>query len=222
MAFDINDFFSNLSQYGTSLASKFDVQITLPNFMSNVQFNGQNQNNQALINLPRMLQFRAESVVLPSVVQLALESKRYGLGPSTTHPYNAVFSDIPMTFLCDRGGLIYYFFFTWMNSIYNFAETDVNNSSIGIGTTSNISPSYTANYEDDIVSNVIGITIYDHAGHSIMTIQLYRAKPMMLVGQPFDWNQTNKFVTLNINFRFREFSVAMNPSNNNNLIGVQT
>ena len=214
MAFDINNFSTNLSQYGTSMASKFDVQIALPNFINNVQFNGQNQNNQALLSLPRVLQFRAQSVLLPSVGMLAMDSKRYGMGPSTTQPYNAVFSDVPMTFLCDRWGMIYYFFFSWMNTIYNFAESNVNNvNAVNQFPTSIIQPTYTANYEDNIVSNVIGITIYDHKGAAIMTVQLYRAKPMILTGQPFDWNSTDRFVTLNMNFRFREWSVAMAPGN---------
>jgi len=205
MAFNINDFITNIQQYGVSSSSKFDVNITLPNIFSNAK-NGDILQSE----LPQLLAFRAESVNLPVAALLSNETARYGLGPSVKTPYNAVFGDIKITFIADKSGTIYTFFYSWINSIYNFSETSTTSgTSTGGSTTSITLPRYTTMYDDDIVAPNISINIYDNLGNIIQTVFVTRAKPIMFSASPLIWEQTNNLFKITVGFTFKEWSLAV-------------
>jgi hypothetical protein len=208
LAFDINDFTSHIQTYGYSGSSKFDVQFSLPNFLVSAQNDTSNQQAQVLNGLPQILQFRADNVVTPTVSFLSNDSNRYGMGPIMKQPFNAVNSDVPMTFLCDKNGLIYYFFYAWMNAIYNFSEQTTNNQAINALNTSVIQPSYTSNFEDNVISEVVTINTYGQTGNVIQTVNLYRVKPILMVGIPLGWERKNNLMKLSVLFNYREWSAV--------------
>jgi len=205
MPFNINDFMTNIQQYGVSSTSKFDVNISLPKIFTNTQ-------NSSILQseLPRLLSLRAEHVNLPVVALLSNETSRYGLGPMVKQPYNAVFGDIKMTFIADKNGSIYTFFYSWINSIYNFAETSTTSGTSTVGSTTTFTlPRYTTMYDDDVVSPKIDINIYDNTGALIQTAYMTRAKPIMFAASPLSWEQTNNLFKITVGFTFKEWALAV-------------
>jgi len=207
MPFDITAFQTNLQTYGYSSANKFDVNINLPSIFTST--------GTSLSGLPDILKFRAQNVNLPSIAFMNTESNRYGMGPVIKQPYNAVYGDIQTSFITDKQGLIYEFFFIWMNAIYNFSETSSNSSASGNisipvnGTATNYSaPTYTTRYEDDIVAPSIDINVYDNTGKTIQTVSAYRAKPIAFTTIPLAWDQTDTLLKCNVTFTYREWTVT--------------
>jgi hypothetical protein len=202
MAFDVNQFLSNLKTYGYSSSNKFDILISLPNILGN-----QTITNGNLAGLPQILQMRAQSVTSPAIGLQSTESRRYGMGPIIKQPYNAVFGNLEMSFLTDKYGLIYQFFYEWINSIYNFAEIYNNSQTTQNGALNYSVPNYTSAYEDDICSQVININTYDLSGNLIKIVNAYRAKPILFSETPLSWDKTDNLLKLDITFTYREFAV---------------
>jgi hypothetical protein len=213
MPFDLTNFSTNLQQYGYTSANKFDVSFTLPNLMTttlNSQQNGATYGQ----DLPQLLQMRANRVATPSVSALTIGTPIYGMGPVKKQPYNAVFGDIPMSFLCDQYGLIWNFFYEWYNLMYNFTEITANAQTQtlqGVATQfqAQQSPNYTTSYNDDIVSPVVNIFKYDNSGNTIQTWNLYDVKPMIITATDLGWDNTNKLYELVIQFNYREWSMFL-------------
>ncbi len=207
MPFNINNFLSNIQQYGHSSVNKFDVNIALPNILTSAQ-----NNSLILQDLPSLLSFRAQSINLPNVIMLSNESNRYGVGPLVKQPYNAVYGNLTTTFIADNQGIIYNFFFYWLNAIYNFGETNVQAQTISasgtnFSTLNYNAPTYTTGYEDDIVASSININIYDDTGKIIQIVNAFRAKPILLTTTPLSWDNTNNLFKIVVGFTFKEWSL---------------
>ena len=207
MPFNLNEFQNNLAQYGISSVNKFDVNINLPKIFNNATF------NNALADLPDILRFRAQSINLPAIALISHETNRYGLGPIVKQPYNAAFGDIRTTFIGDKQGLIYLFFYFWFNGIYNFSETNTSSGTASQNLQNFTLPSYTSAFEDDVISSSIDINIYDNTGTIIQTVNALRAKPTIFTASPLSWDQTNTLFKMNVNFSFREWTISF-PQNN--------
>ncbi len=210
MAFDLNPFLTNISNYGFTSANKFDVSITSPLAFST---------NQFTMQVPNILQFRAEKVTAPSVTFLSNESNQYGSGPLIKQPYTAAFGDIQMTFLADKQGLIYWYFYEWMNIIYNFSDLyvdgGVSDFGVNANTTNYNAATYTTAFEDDYISPQITINYYDNAGNNYQKINAYSAKPVILTSMPLSWDAQNQAFKIYVVFTYKQWSLALpNISNN--------
>jgi hypothetical protein len=206
MPFDLTQFLSSYAKYGSTSANKFDVTITPPTIISN-------NNPQITTQMPTLLAFRADEVNSPAIGFTSTESNRYGMGPVTKQPYNAIFGEVRMSFITDKTGIIYEFFYLWMNYIYNFTETYTANGIISGNSTSYTVPTYTTNYEDDIVAPGITINTYNNLGSIIKNVNLYRAKPTLFIESPFSWEKVNTLVRLTISFSFREWAASFPAAN---------
>jgi len=212
MAFNINAFQQHLQQYGYSSANKFDVYINQPNIFSTSALGS---------NMSQILQFRADNVFVPQIQLLYNETNRYGSGPLVKEPYSAVFGNISASFITDKSGLIYSYFFNWINAVYNFAETysssGTNNLSIN-GTNQNFqSATYTSQYEDDVCASSIDFNFYDNTGALIQTTTAFRAKPVLLTTAPLSWDQTNTLLKITVAFVYKEWSLLL-PSTSTNAV----
>ena len=198
MPFDINNFAKNISAYGVLPTNKFDVTISMPKFL----LGGTSEFDSTF---PQILTFRAHSVTTPPIALLTNDTQRFGIGPTTKQPYSAIFGNIPISFLADRNGKIYRFMSDWFNLLYNFSETKQGSNPNSLGGYQQ--PTYTTNYEDNVVSEEIIINMYDKAGNIASTINLYKAKPILFTGVPLSWEDTDNVVKINTSFTFREWSI---------------
>jgi hypothetical protein len=204
LAFDLNPFLENISQYGYTSPAKFDVVITNPSFLSSYQ---------NFASIPQILQLRAEKVNVPSVMLLANESNIYGPGPLVKQPYAAAMGDLGITFIADKKSIIYSYFYTWMNYIYNFSDTYSDGGASLFTSSPNSqnfqSANYLTNFEDDYVASSITVNYYDQVGNNFQKINVYRAKPMQLVSTPLDWSATDQALRISVVFNYREWSLAI-------------
>ena len=122
--FNINNFKSHINATGTLNSSKYLVNIVTPPGL----LGGNVDNNRATVqNIGRQLSdlitFRGDRIRTPGIAFASTNIFRYGIGPSEKKPFNATFSDIGISFIADKNGDLYSFFYSWMNYIFNFSPS---------------------------------------------------------------------------------------------------
>ena len=187
--FNINSFKSDLSQSGVLHTNKFIVAFVSPPVMQQVSIDG-----QPVIHTERLMQTRADAVKIPGVALLMTDIARYGNGPMQKMPHNATFTPNSITFLSDRNGEIYKYFYTWMNKIFDFSGTD----SAGAAYTTE----YKTNYTTDL-----HVYVYDQAGNQIKDIVMYQAFPESVNDINVGWNDTNQLMKITVTFSFRDWAM---------------
>jgi len=208
---NINDFQQSANTYGFASPNKFEVDISLPNILNNVngnfilnQFAGtQNLTNGSqnpIINQfstgSNFFRVRADSVILPGVAFLTNDTNKLGVGPRIKQPYNAVTSDCHVQFLNDAEGLLESFFSIWTNFCFNYSEDNVSQTA-----------SYYTNYRQDITTT-IKIYKYDDAGNVINVYTLIGALPTMVTPIRLGWDQLNSKIKILVNFSYQNFAIS--------------
>lgn len=203
MAFNINDFSSNIKKFGTLKNNNYEVIISLPIILKNINVRAIDASQ---IDIMRVLNFRTEKITLPGFNLELQPVNRYGIGPKQRFPTNVVFPEtISMTFLETEQNDVHRFFTIWMNSIFNFQYSGFNNIPGG-GPNGLYLTEYKDNYATDIT-----IKIYN--GHTsdikiqpapINEIVLKGAFPTQLSELSLDWSDTNTVMKINVTFTFSD------------------
>jgi hypothetical protein len=191
MAFNIKDMVTTLTKNGVMHTNKFLVLITPPSALTNIFVNGTSPNDTAAL-----LQIRAEQAKLPGVLLQSSDVNRYGIGPNQKMPYNVQFTDTNLTFIADKNGDIYRFFYTWMNAVFDFG---------GINS-ANALPNYAAGYKDDYSTDLI-IYVFDNFGNVKQTVSLFKAFPISFNEVSLGWVNQNELMKFSINFTFRDWKL---------------
>lgn len=190
--FDINDFLSNIDQYGVLNNNKFLIQFAAPVIPILV---GTNQvSGSSLIEL---MQFRGIEARLPGVILQTLDVQRYGFGPLQKFPINPMFTDASFTFLADRQSFIYQFIYQWFNGINDFSGS----------VSSQNDASYLIEYKSNYVVDMY-ITVYDQYGNQSIQVVLYETYPITLNDIPLAWEENNSIVKLIVGFTFRDWALV--------------
>ena len=195
--FNINSFKSNISESGVLHSNKFIVAFASPKIMQN-----NTVDNQPVIHTERLIQARADAVKIPGIALLMTDVARYGIGPQQKMPHNATFTPNSISFISDKNGELYKYFYTWLNRIFDFA---------GEG---NVAPSYTNSYKDNYTTD-LHIYVYDQSGNQVKDIIMHRAFPESLNDIPLGWNDNNSLVKLTVTFSFRDWAMIGVSSNQN-------
>jgi len=191
MAFDIPTFSENISTYGLSFSSKFDVQIIMPPIFSTLS-----QSDYPYIQQFNKIQpFRAKAVSTPGAGFLTNETHPQGIGYRIKQVYNAGFPDIRMTFLGDAGGVIENFFTLWMNVVYNY--------SFSAGS----SATFYTNYRSQVVSPNIIINKYDRQKNIISTYNITNALPTLFISPVLDWENQNALNYFTAGFHYTSYTI---------------
>ena len=195
MAYNISEFKSNIGRYGVMPTNKFLVVMTAP---LNLNFNTFTDVGDLFntLGVERMLYMRSEQVKVPGVTIQASDNKRYGMGVPEKMVHNAQFTDMTMTFLADKEGDIYRYFYSWINKIVDF-----NGTANYYGR-----PTYTVGYKDSYTTDIY-IIVYDNEGKITKFITLYQAFPIAINEIGLDWNSVNTAMKIQVNISFKEFSV---------------
>jgi hypothetical protein len=209
MAFNIEEFRGRIGQRGILQTNKYAVQIS---FGVNSAMNGTAVTT--LVNGPVPtskilddLQYRCVSASLPGVALRTVDSARYGVGVQEKMPFSSNFTDVDLTFICDRFGMTHAFLYTWLNYIF----TTNGATPPGYARTGGIAQLdgrkfYTTEYKDNYAGN-IQIVVYDTAGLPSITYNLYRAFPIALNDIPVSWEQQNGLLKVTAKFSFTEWSL---------------
>jgi hypothetical protein len=204
MAFNVETFKSNIAKNGLIQSNKYDINIGFDKggFSLNVgaQGNGTNKTTN-FTDITKDLSYRCTNAVLPGVALRTIDSNRYGLGIIEKMPYTGNYTDITLTFLCDRFGLTYNFWYAWIN--YIFAVNGHDTSTQQPVTGSNRAY-YTTEYKDNYSASVT-ISVYDQGGNTALTYSLYRAFPISINDTSVSWGGNNDMLKLTTTLTFREW-----------------
>jgi hypothetical protein len=191
--FNINNFQSNISQYGVLQTNKFIVAFTSPLCMQ-----GTSGDNTPAINTERLVQVRAESVKIPGITLVQTDVNRYGPGPMQKMPFNAQFTANGITFISDRNGEIYKYFYKWLTSIFDFS---------GTAAQTNIGASYSTEYKDNYTTD-LHIYVYDNSGNLVKDIVMYKAYPESMNEINLGWDANNQLMKITVSMSFRDWAMV--------------
>ena len=182
MAFNINQFSSNINAYGTLKTSKFDINITPPRILLGTG------------NISGLIKFRAEQINLPSVNLDLTSVNRYGIGPKQKFATNVSYPEtFSISFIEVENGMIQRCMIHWMNEVFNFHDPSIKTRLY-----------YLAQYKD-YITTVINVTQYTDDGRLGNIIDILDAFPVNLSVSPLSWAETNTLVKVKVEFAFTEW-----------------
>ena len=118
MAFNISDFQSYIGDTGVLQTNKYDVQITLDGALGGLGISGSDGSTMGVNESTVDILYRCTNASLPGLSMRTIDSNRFGIGVSEKMPFSANYTDISLTFLMDRYGSQYNFWYTWFNYIF--------------------------------------------------------------------------------------------------------
>ncbi len=185
MAFNINQFSSNINTYGTLRTSKFDINITPPRILLSTG------------NISGLIKFRAEQINLPSVNLDLTSVNRYGIGPKQRFVTNVSYPEtVSISFVEEETGMIQRCMLHWMNSIFSFDITQP---------LYRIKPyMYVTQYKDEIAT-IIEVVQYTDDARIGNRIDILDAFPVNLSVSPLSWADSNSLVKVKVEFAFTEW-----------------
>lgn len=210
MPFNIDAFKTNIANYGVIQTNRFRVLITPPPILQNTSVMS-NADGTTSSDIVEQLTFRGEAVRIPGVQLQMTDVNRYGYGPPQKQPYNVQFQDTAISFVADKYGAIWQFWYSWVRTIFQFSG----NEDVLNGPISNSPAGYTLKYKDDYASTM-QFEIYDTEGNLIQIYNLNQAFPTSIQDIPLAWGDDNSLVKINVGITFRDHSiqgVAVQPNN---------
>lgn len=189
MAFNINQFSSNINTYGTLRTSKFDINITPPRILLSTG------------NISGLIKFRAEQINLPSVNLDLTSVNRYGIGPKQRFVTNVSYPEtVSISFVEEETGMIQRCMLHWMNSIFSF------NQEQPLYTTRVLKTPYiyVTQYKDEIAT-IIEVVQYTDDARIGNKIGILDAFPVNLSVSPLSWADSNSLVKVKVEFAFTEW-----------------
>jgi hypothetical protein len=209
MAFNIADFRSHIDRKGILQTNKYDVLISFP---ANSDFATKNITSTDgstignAISNTRDLQYRCISASLPGIALRTADINRFGIGISEKMPFTGNYTDVTLTFLMDRKGDVYKFWYTWINYIFGTNGEEGSNNIYGqnVGNDNKNRSFYTAEYKDNYAADIT-ITIYDTAGKPQIVATLVKAFPISINDIALSWSDNNNLIKLTTTITFREW-----------------
>lgn len=201
--FNVGEFSARVSRRGVLQTNKYDVRIFFENsrmaggFLSNI-----NLDHASMTDVARDLSYRCVGASLPGMTLKTADVNRFGLGVQEKMPYSGNFTDIPLSFVCDKFGAAYNFWYDWFNYIFAInGQTDNNGIQLP-----NRRTFYTTEYKDNYAATIV-ITVYDTTGRIAMQHVLFKAFPTSINDIQIGWNNNNQLMKINTNITFREWSL---------------
>ena len=198
MSFSPNLFLSNVrAKDGLAKPSRFEVVLPIPNSIFsdvstaiNSAFGRQGaqdeQSRTSNSSMSRYLALQCESAELPGKTFQTADVKIYG--PTFKVPYQTMYGDTTLTFLCTNEFYERKLFDRWMEAIH---PTDTNNLRYPKGDKSR----YLTN---------IKIIQYDDFIKQIYAVELIDAFPVSIAAQPLSWSDDN-FHRLSVQFAYQKY-----------------
>ena len=146
---------------------------------------------QSLKTEASFLTFRTQSISLPGKSLLTSEAKPKGFGQVVRYPYQNLFGQLEMTFICDEDFKEYKYFSAWMDSIVK-GPNNKNRSTPGFDLVS-----YRSSY-----NCLISIFTYRQDGTVSYSNFLADAYPRDLTPVQLSWENQSQLLTFNVIFEY--------------------
>lgn len=203
MPFNIAEFSASVADFGVLQPNKFFVYFSTPAALYGniIDTTG---NALSALSSNYLVQMRAEQARLPGINLLTVDNQRYGVGTVQKMPYAVQFTDTSFTFVMDRNGILYQYFYSWFTEIVDFngAGQVVNGGQRYVSSGASYQMGYKDGYSTDI-----SIVIFDSTGAPVKVVTLYEAYPNSMNEIPLDWNVQNTLMKLTVGFTFKEWKM---------------
>lgn len=207
MAFNIADFKSHISKTGVLQTNKYDVTISLPFAFGEKSIIAADGSTVGIAKEGmKDLSYRCINASLPGMAMRTTDINRYGIGIMEKMPYSATYTDVSLTFLMDRDGTAYKFWYAWFNYIFNVSSFNGATNIFGTNPLSDRS-FYTAEYKDNY-AGTITIKVYDAFGNVTLTTTLLKAYPISINDVALNWSDQNNLIKLTTTITFKEWMLG--------------
>src|SRR6201999_2227008 len=98
----------------------FNVFVAIPNNLQGQSMFGSDNFSSPISNISGLISMRASQARTPQATIQWVEVQRYGIGPVQEQPYNVKFSDVWISLIVDKHGMLWNFFHQWMNGTFSF------------------------------------------------------------------------------------------------------
>jgi len=200
MAFNINNFKQNVSDYGYLYTHSFEMYIATPQVLFNALIN-QSGTQVPVQRIAQNLKLRIDQIRAPGMNIMTADINRYGIGTTQKMPINSQFQEINFSIILDEFGEIWQYWYQWLRAIHDFSGTEGNGF-----TGNNNLPSYELEYKERY-STVMQIVIYDHYGNSIQKINLYEAFPTGIREVPLSWGSA-EIMKMNVSVAYTSYNIV--------------
>ena len=220
MAFNIQNFASEIKRNGTLQTNRFEVRISRPRAF--LRGGPIEENNQFLWNTIRL---RAEQINLPGFDAATYDNRRYGVGPTFKVATGVQAKETTMSFIETGKNDIFKLFYDWTNLIVDY-ESYRNSSNISVPTI------FATGYKEDIIAETIEIRVYNNTGVGsgpniptpgglslpvantvqqplpIARVYLVDAFPISVADTSLSWNDNNTLLKVNVTFAFSSWYMS--------------
>lgn len=207
--FDVASFKSQVSNTGFLQTNKYAVYVS-PNQKLSGSFINSPTISQSFKDMSEDLQYRCINATLPGIILRTADNNRMGLGVMEKMPFGAVYTDVDLTFLCDKRGAAYNFWYGWLNFIVASVGKESPHGvvdKLSKGTRSNGQREYyTTQYKNNYVCTVT-IIVFDNGGNSAIHYSLYDAFPISINDSPLSWGDNDNLLKITVKMSFREWAI---------------
>ena len=211
MPFNINNLRSTIENYGYLKTNHFEVYLQPPKML----FGGISAGQKPVNEIAKMQTFRIDQIRAPGISLMMADVNRYGIGPTQKQVFNAQYSDLSFSILCDGKAEIWRFWYNWLNAIYEFNGSE--DANFGqVQRIARYSAEYNANY-----STQMQIVMYDTAGKTVQRINLGDAFPSSMREMSLAWGEENTLLKINVSISYSGYTIVNadseipNPSRSN-------
>jgi hypothetical protein len=207
--FDVSEFTAQISNTGFLQTNKYVVVISPNNKLSGSFIN----TPKIATNFKQMgneLQYRCINATLPGIILRTADNNRMGLGVMEKMPFSAVYTDVDLTFLCDKNGAAYNFWYGWLNYIFaSVGKESVHGvtDKLTSGTRTNGQREYYTTQYKDNYSSIIDVIVFDNFGEPAIGYKLYTAYPISINDTPISWGDNNNLLKITVKITFREWAL---------------
>jgi hypothetical protein len=219
MAFNIADFQSYIGDTGVLQTNKYDVMINFNNgtLGSLGVVNTQGEITGSMNGSTNDSVYRCVAASLPGLTMRTTDMNRYGIGIYEKIPFSANYTDVSLTFLMDRYGDQYNFWYSWFNYVFGVSGAVNYQNIFGTVSGNNSRPFYTAEYKDNYTATIT-ITVYDLEGNDNLVVTLLDAYPITLNDIALNWTDNNNLMKLTTTITFREWILGYDGGSSTKLI----
>lgn len=187
MAFNLNEFKSNISDEGLLKQNSYDVYIGMPTIPV----------GRGNIDSSRKLKIRTETVAIPGSSFASVDNYRpYGFGKLYNIPHSYIPQEIVCTHLVDRSGDVYKIITDWMDNVVQFQGRR--------GSTNGTH--YSAYYHEEYAGSMT-IYVYNPIGEIVKQVLVKEVYPTSLDQIQMSWSASDELVRINVTYRYTHYEV---------------
>lgn len=187
MAFNIERFRTNISDWGYISNNKYEIYLNPPPAM---------RTSETAYNATGLIKFRTKSFKAPGINIVAVDTARYGVGTTQKQPISAMYEDLALSVLLDKNSELWNFWYEWERLIFQFSPFDDGNYRFA---------SYATEYKKNYATTM-QLIVYTSTGDISNKFNFYDIYPVSMKDVSLDWEEQSTLASLDILMNYKEYT----------------